>query len=135
MRDRPQSGSRQGTQCANSDKYRWEFRCPGITIAQSIVVALVLVQLGLSQTLFDVRNPKNQKWPEAEANRIYIHRIFICTQYQCEVRVNRLRQFEFGCYSAGRRHIDTIGFSFRPLLVFRIAHIKEGLGKTELRQH
>src|SRR5439155_23840450 len=44
----------------------------GITIAQSIGVALVLVQLGLSQTLFDVRNPKSQKWPEAEASRIYL---------------------------------------------------------------
>jgi hypothetical protein len=32
----------------------------------------MLVQLGLSQTLFDVRNTKNQKWPEAEANRIYM---------------------------------------------------------------
>ena len=72
MRDRPQSGSRQATQCANSDKYRGEFRGLGITIAQSIGVALVLMQLGLSQTLFGVRNPKNQKWPEAEANRIYM---------------------------------------------------------------
>ncbi len=72
MRDRPQSGSRQATQCANSDKYRGEFRGLGITIAQSIGVALVLMQLGLSQTLFDVRNPKNQKWPEADANRVYM---------------------------------------------------------------
>jgi hypothetical protein len=72
MRDRPHSGSRQDTQCANSDTYRWEFRCPGITVVQAIVVALMLAQLGLSQTLFDVRNTKNQKWPEAEANRIYM---------------------------------------------------------------
>ena len=72
---------------------------------------------------------------KAQLSRIYIHRIFIRTQHQCEVRVNRLRQFEFRCYRAGCRHIDTIGFSFRPLLVFRIAHIKEGLGKTELHQH
>jgi len=72
MRDRPQSGSRQATQCANSDKYRGEFRGLGITIAQSIGVALVLMQLGLSQTLFGVRNPKNQKWPEADANRVYM---------------------------------------------------------------
>jgi hypothetical protein len=72
MRDRPQLGSRQGTQCANSDKYRWQFRCPGITVVQAIVVALMLVQLGLPQTLFDARNPKNQKWPEAEANRVYM---------------------------------------------------------------
>jgi hypothetical protein len=71
MRDRPQSGSRQDTQCANTDKYRREFRRPGVTVVQIIVVALMLVQLGLSQTLFDVRNPKNQQWPEAEANRIY----------------------------------------------------------------
>ena len=72
MRDRPQSGSRQTTQRANSDEYRREFRCPGLTVVQSIVVALMLAQLGFSQTLFDVRNPKNQKWPEAEANRIYM---------------------------------------------------------------
>ena len=72
MRDRPHSGSRQATQCANSDKYRGEFRGLGITIAQSIGVALVLMQLGLSQTLFGVRNPKNQKWPEADANRVYM---------------------------------------------------------------
>src|SRR5207237_8873344 len=32
----------------------------------------MLAQLGISQTLFDVRNPKSQKWPEAEANRIYM---------------------------------------------------------------
>jgi hypothetical protein len=72
MRDGPQSGSRQGTQCANSDTYRWEFRCPATTLVQAVVVALMLAQLGLSQTLFDVRNPKNQKWPGAEANRIYM---------------------------------------------------------------
>jgi hypothetical protein len=72
MRDRPHSGSRQATQCTNSDQCRREFRCPGITVVRAIVVALMLVQLGLSQTLFDVRNTKNQKWPEAEANRIYM---------------------------------------------------------------
>jgi hypothetical protein len=54
MRDRPQSGSRQDTECANSDNYRREFRRPGVTVVQIIVVALMLVQLGLSQTLFDV---------------------------------------------------------------------------------
>src|SRR5207302_7389947 len=67
-----QSGNRQRTQSANSDKDRWEFRWPGMTIAQSIVVALMLVQLGFSQTIFDVLNPKNQKWPEADANRVYM---------------------------------------------------------------
>jgi len=72
MRDRPHSGGRQATQCANSDRCRRGFRCPGITAVRAIVVALMLVQLGLSQTLFDVRNPKNQKWPGAEANRIYM---------------------------------------------------------------
>jgi len=72
MRDRPHSGSRQDTQCANSDTYRCEFRCPGVTVVQAILVALMLAQLGFSQTLFDVRNPKNQKWPEADANRIYM---------------------------------------------------------------
>ena len=72
MRDRPQSGSRQTTQRANSDEYRREFRCPGFTVVQSIVVALMLAQFGFSQTLFDVRNPKNQKWPEADANRVYM---------------------------------------------------------------
>ncbi len=74
MRDRPQSesGSRRASQAASHDKYRVEFRFPATTLVQAIVVALVLAQLGFSQTLFDVRNPKNQKWPEAEANRVYM---------------------------------------------------------------
>src|SRR5438105_8144630 len=72
MRDRPQSGSRRASQAASHDKYRGEFRYPGLTVVQAIVVALMLVQLGLSQTLFDVRNPKPQKWPEADANRVYM---------------------------------------------------------------
>ena len=74
MRDRPQSesGSRRASQAASHDKYRGEFRYPGLTVVQAIVVALMLVQLGFSQTLFDVRNPKNQKWPEADANRVYM---------------------------------------------------------------
>src|SRR5207245_8061113 len=67
MRDRPQAepGSQQAIRSANGVRY-------GTTLVQAIVVALMLAQLGLSQTLFDVRNPKNQKWPEAEANRIYM---------------------------------------------------------------
>ena len=74
MRDRPQSesGSRRASQAASDDKYRGEFRYPGLTVVQAIVVTLMLVQLGFSQTLFDVRNPKNQKWPEADANRVYM---------------------------------------------------------------
>ena len=67
MRDRPQSepGSQQAIRSANGVRY-------GTTLVQAIVVALMLAQLGFSQTLFDVRNPKSQKWPEAEANRIYM---------------------------------------------------------------
>src|SRR5207245_10327521 len=67
MRDRPQSepGSQQAIRSANGVRY-------GTTLVQAIVVALMLAQLGFSQTLFDVRNPKSQKWPEAEANRLYM---------------------------------------------------------------
>jgi hypothetical protein len=74
MPDRQQSDSTSRWTCQPSscDASRQQSCFPHMTLVQTVVVLLILTQLGVSQTLFEVRNPKHQKWPETEANRIYM---------------------------------------------------------------
>jgi hypothetical protein len=42
------------------------------TLVHIIVIVLVFAHFAVGQRLFEVNNPKNQHWPEAEADRIYL---------------------------------------------------------------
>jgi hypothetical protein len=63
------SGQSTRLPAKNNNRLCWSF---GTTLVHAAVMVLMLAHFAEAQKSFDVSNPKQQKWPEAEAERIYL---------------------------------------------------------------